>query len=52
MIVNRRPCLPKREPVAAVATWDIEKDESPYPGSMHFTRKHTRVFFGRDVEIR
>jgi hypothetical protein len=33
-------------------TWDIERDGSPYPGLMHFTRKHTRVFFGRDDEIR
>jgi formylglycine-generating enzyme required for sulfatase activity len=39
------------EPLAVVAIWDIEKDGSPYPGLMHFTRKHARVFFGRDVEL-
>ena len=32
-------------------TWDIEKQDSPYPGLMHFTRKYAPVFFGRDVEI-
>ena len=35
-----------------VTTWDIEKDGSPYPGLMHFTRKYAPVFFGRDAEIR
>lgn len=35
-----------------VVTWDIEKDDSPYPGLMHFTRKYAPVFFGRDAEIR
>ena len=32
-------------------TWGIEKDGSPYPGLMRFTRKYTPVFFGRDAEI-
>ena len=33
-------------------TWNIEKDGSPYPGLMHFTRKYAPVFFGRDAEVR
>lgn len=33
------------------STWDIEKDGSPYPGLMHFTRKYARVFFGREAEV-
>ena len=32
-------------------TWDIETQDSPYPGLMHFTRKYAPVFFGRDAEI-
>ena len=32
-------------------TWDIEKDGSPYPGLMHFTRKYAPVFFGREAEV-
>lgn len=32
--------------------WDIEKNGSPYPGLMHFTRKYAPVFFGREVEVR
>jgi hypothetical protein len=32
--------------------WDIEKNGSPYPGLMRFTRKYAPVFFGRDAEIR
>jgi len=32
-------------------TWDIEKDGSPYPGLMHFTRKYAPVFFGRESEV-
>jgi formylglycine-generating enzyme required for sulfatase activity len=35
----------------APVTWDIEKDGSPYPGLMHFTRKYAPVFFGREVEV-
>jgi hypothetical protein len=37
---------------SAAVTWNIEKDGSPYPGLMHFTRKYAPVFFGRDREIR
>lgn len=40
-----------RDPVTAVP-WDIEKNGSPYPGLMHFTRKYAPVFFGRDAEVR
>ena len=36
---------------AAAITWDINKDGSPYPGLMHFTRKYAPVFFGRDAEV-
>lgn len=36
----------------ATVTWDIEKNGSPYPGLMHFTRKYAPVFFGRDAEVR
>jgi hypothetical protein len=32
--------------------WDIEKDGSPYPGLMHFTRKFSPVFFGREADVR
>ena len=32
-------------------TWDIKRDDSPYPGLMHFTRKYARVFFGREQEV-
>jgi len=32
-------------------TWDINKEGSPYPGLMHFTRKYARVFFGREQEV-
>jgi hypothetical protein len=32
-------------------TWDIKRDDSPYPGLMHFTRKYSRVFFGREQEV-
>jgi len=35
-----------------IATWDIEKDGSPYPGLFHFTRKYASVFFGREAEVR
>ncbi|MGE0644322.1 MAG: SUMF1/EgtB/PvdO family nonheme iron enzyme [Nitrospira sp.] len=37
--------------VEAATSWDIEKDGSPYPGLMHFTRKYAPVYFGRDLEI-
>ncbi|MDN5942897.1 MAG: SUMF1/EgtB/PvdO family nonheme iron enzyme [Nitrospira sp.] len=35
-----------------VISWDIEKNGSPYPGLMRFTRKYAPVYFGRDAEIR
>ena len=34
------------------AIWNIEKDGSPYPGLLHFTRKYAPVFFGREAEVR
>jgi formylglycine-generating enzyme required for sulfatase activity len=36
---------------ASAITWDINKDGSPYPGLMHFTRKYAPVFFGREAEV-
>ena len=39
------------EALKQAATWNIEKDGSPYPGLMHFTRKYARVFFGREAEV-
>ncbi len=39
-------------PALTSVTWDSEKDDSPYPGLMHFTPKYTPVFFGRDAEVR
>jgi len=38
---------------SAAIIWNIEKDKdgSPYPGLMHFTRKYAPVFFGRDLEV-
>src|SRR5262249_58249818 len=52
----KRPVPPAVEPptVLTKIIWDISKDKngSPYPGLMHFTRKYSRVFFGRDDEIR
>jgi len=52
----KRPVPPAVEPPAVLTKiiWDISKDKdgSPYPGLMHFTRKYARVFFGRDDEIR
>jgi Domain of unknown function (DUF4062)/AAA ATPase domain len=42
----------KESAPSATVTWDIEKDGSPYPGLMHFTRKYAPVFFGREVEVR
>lgn len=32
--------------------WNIKKDGSPYPGLLHFKRKHAPVFFGREEEVR
>src|SRR5215813_8548188 len=51
----KRPAPPPIEPGGRTKIiWDISKDKdgSPYPGLMHFTRKYARVFFGRDDEIR
>ena len=51
----KRPAQPLsvgRQDVSTKITWDINKDGSPYPGLMHFTRKYSRVFFGREDEIR
>ena len=39
-------------PKPATISWDIERDGSPYPGLLHFTRKYAPVFFGRDAEVR
>lgn len=36
----------------SAVTWDIDKNGSPYPGLLHFTRKYAPVFFGRDAEVR
>jgi hypothetical protein len=41
--------IEKEPPVHA--TWDINKNGSPYPGLLHFTRKYAPVFFGRETEI-
>src|SRR5262245_12793707 len=53
----KRPVPPasvETQGVLTKATWDIreDKDGSPYPGLMHFTRRYAGVFFGRDDEIR
>src|SRR5262249_4676204 len=51
----KRPVQPppvEPQDVTTKVTWDISKDGSPYPGLMHFTRKYSGVFFGRDDEIR
>ena len=31
--------------------WDINTQGSPYPGLLHFTRKHASVFCGRELEV-
>jgi hypothetical protein len=46
----KTPSIKESEPQAI--TWDIEKNGAPYPGLMHFTRKHAPVFFGREIEVR
>jgi hypothetical protein len=51
----KRPVPPapvESQGVPTKITWDTSKDGSPYPGLMHFTRKYSRVFFGRGDEIR
>lgn len=40
----------KAEPPPTI-TWDINKNGSPYPGLLHFTRKFAPVFFGREAEV-
>ena len=45
------PSTKEPEPSRKI-TWDINRDGSPYPGLMHFTRKYAPVFFGREVEVR
>ena len=45
------PRIKEPEP-SRTLTWDINRDGSPYPGLMHFTRKYAPVFFGREVEVR
>ncbi|MSP38253.1 MAG: DUF4062 domain-containing protein [Deltaproteobacteria bacterium] len=37
--------------LSAPPTWDVEKNGSPYPGLMHFTRNYAPVFFGREPEV-
>ena len=41
-----------RPPAPPSVTWDIERNDSPYPGLMRFTRKYAPVYFGRDAEVR
>jgi hypothetical protein len=43
---------PKEDTIQRTVTWDIEKNDSPYPGLFHFTREYAPVFFGRDMEVR
>jgi formylglycine-generating enzyme required for sulfatase activity len=33
-------------------TWPIDTQGSPYPGLLHFTRRHSPVYFGREREVR
>lgn len=51
-LANNREPLGAKEPAPSAVTWDIEKQGSPYPGLLHFTRKYAPVFFGRDMEVR
>src|SRR5215813_3800773 len=44
------PSIKEPEPSERII-WDIEKNGSPYPGLMHFTRKYAPVFFGRDADL-
>ncbi len=43
---------PASETRSEPITWHVAKDDSPYPGLMHFTRQFARVFFGREGEAR
>lgn len=49
---SSEPTHPTEAAEAATVFWDIEKQGSPYPGLLHFTRKYAPVFFGRDAEVR
>ncbi len=51
-LANKPESLGAKEPAPSAVTWDIEKQGSPYPGLLHFTRKYAPVFFGRDAEVR
>ena len=50
---NRTQELPTvpQAPGPPTITWDIEKQDSPYPGLLHFTSKYAPVFFGRDQDV-
>ena len=47
------PSPAKALTTGSAVIWDIDeqKDGSPYPGLLHFTRKYARVFFGRESEV-
>lgn len=49
---EQKPTTETRPEVPTKITWDIEKHGSPYPGLLHFSRRYSPVFFGRDDEIR
>lgn len=50
---NPKPDSPtvSQAPGPPTITWDIEKQDSPYPGLLHFTSKYAPVFFGRDQDV-
>ena len=43
---------PSDDAARPIPSWDVAKNGPPYPGLLHFTRKYTPVFFGREVEVR
>jgi hypothetical protein len=43
---------PSGEAASPRPSWDVAKNGPPYPGLLHFTRKYTPVFFGRELEVR
>jgi formylglycine-generating enzyme required for sulfatase activity len=49
---ENREKVPNRTETTSKIAWDVEKDGSPFPGLMHFSRKYAPVFFGRDAEVR
>jgi Novel STAND NTPase 1/Sulfatase-modifying factor enzyme 1/Domain of unknown function (DUF4062) len=51
LLKNSEGHVAQRKPSQPEITWDIDKDGSPYPGLMHFTRKYAPVFFGREYEV-